>query len=217
MLTSDAVCGRVTGIAARFNATNIVITGNDVRCHPRSGLSIGPGAPGAVISGNAVSGARIAILVRSSGRIEVDNNLLTGATVFGITARGVSSVVSGVGNTISGTGFRAVDARADARTPQLTDTNTSGWQHHAKSTVLTYLAVPPARPALAEHRGARAALLPVVTAQEAAAAPVPGQHPLAVRWRRSRRAGTGLGQRRVGERRDPFGPVAGRHRPSRPW
>jgi Right handed beta helix region len=139
VLTSDAVCGRVTGIAARFNATNIVITGNDIRCHPRSGLSIGPGAPGAVISGNAVSGARIAILVRSSGRIEVDNNLLTGATVFGVTARGASSVVSGVGNTISGTGFRAVDARADARTPQLTGTNTSGWQHHAKDTVLTYL------------------------------------------------------------------------------
>ncbi|HEY3902810.1 MAG TPA: right-handed parallel beta-helix repeat-containing protein [Streptosporangiaceae bacterium] len=139
VLTSDAVCGRVTGIAARFDATNIVITGNDVRCHPRSGLSIGPGAPGAVVSGNAVSGARIAVLVRSSGRIEVDNNRLTGATVFGITARGAGSVVSGVGNTISGTGFRAVDARADARTPQLTDTNTSGWQHHARSTVLAYL------------------------------------------------------------------------------
>jgi hypothetical protein len=139
VLASDAVCGRVTGIAARLDATNIVITGNDVRCHPRSGLSIGPGAPGAVVSGNAVSGARIGILVRSSGRIEVDNNRLTGLTVFGITARGLSSVVSGVGNTISGTGFRAVDARADARNPQFTDTNTNGWQHHAKSTVLTYL------------------------------------------------------------------------------
>ncbi len=139
ILTSNAVCGRVTGIAARFNASNLVITGNDIRCHPRSGLSVGPGAPGAVVAGNAVSGARIGILIRSSGRVEVDNNLLTGATVFGITARGVSSVVSGVGNTISGTGFRAVDARADARTPQLTDTNTSGWQHHANTTVLNYL------------------------------------------------------------------------------
>jgi hypothetical protein len=143
VLTADEICGRVTGIAARLNATNIVITGNDVRCHPRSGLSIGPGAPRAVVSGNAVSGARIAILVRSSGRIEVDNNLLTGATVFGITARGASSVVSGVGNTISGTGFRAVDARADARNPQLTDTSTSGWQHHAKTTVLSYLVFHP--------------------------------------------------------------------------
>jgi hypothetical protein len=143
VLTANAVCGPVTGIAARFNATDIVITGNDIRCHPRSGLSIGPGAPKAVVSGNAVSGARIGILVRSSGRIEVDNNLLAGATVFGITARGVSSVVSGVGNTISGTGFRAVDARADARTPQLTDTNTSGWQHHANTSVLSYLAFHP--------------------------------------------------------------------------
>jgi Right handed beta helix region len=139
VLTSNEVCGPITGIAARLNATNIVITGNDVRCHPRSGLSIGPGAPSAVVSGNAVSGARIAILIRSSGRVEVDNNRLTGATVFGITARGSSSAVSGVGNTISGTGFRAVDARADARTPQLTDTNTNGWQHHSRTTFLNYL------------------------------------------------------------------------------
>ena len=119
VLTSNAICAHDTGIAARLGTKNIVITGNDIRCRPRSGLSVGPGAPGAVISGNAVSDARIAILVRNSGRIEVDNNLLTGATVFGITARGPElGRVSGVGNVISGTGFRAVDARADARTPQ---------------------------------------------------------------------------------------------------
>jgi hypothetical protein len=139
IVSADEVCGHSTGIAARFDANDLVVTGNDVRCRPRSGLSIGPSAPGAVISGNAVSGARIAILVRSSGRIEVDNNLMVGATVFGISARGVSSVVKGVGNTISGTGFRAVDARADAREPALSGTNTAGWQHHVRSTVWTYL------------------------------------------------------------------------------
>ncbi len=143
ILTSNAICAHDTGIAARLGTRNIVITGNDIRCRPRSGLSIGPSAPGAVISGNAVSGARIAILIRSSGRIEVDNNQLIGATVFGVTARGLSSAVSGAGNVISGTGFRAVDARADARTPNLSGTNERGWQHHAKTTVISYLAFHP--------------------------------------------------------------------------
>jgi hypothetical protein len=139
VLTADQVCGHDTGIAARFGTKNIVISGNDVRCHPRSGLSIGPSAPGAIVSGNSVAGARIGLLIRSSGPIEVDNNLITGATVFGITVRGLDSVVNGVGNVISGTGFRAVDARADAREPALSGTNTAGWQHRVRLTVLTYL------------------------------------------------------------------------------
>ncbi len=143
VLTGNEVCGRVTGIAARLGTRNIVMTGNDVRCHPRSGLSIGPRAPGAVISGNSVAGARIAVLVRSSGPVELDNNLLTGATVFGVTARGASSVVTGVGNVISGTGFRAVDARADARTPNLAGTNVSGWLHHARLSFWSYLTFHP--------------------------------------------------------------------------
>ena len=139
VLRADQVCATITGIAARYHATDTVITGNDVRCSPRSGLSIGPAAPGAIISGNSVSGARIAMLVRSSGRIEVDNNLITGATVFGITARGLNSQVNGVGNVISGTGFRAVDARADARQPALSGTNTTRWLHHVKITFWSYL------------------------------------------------------------------------------
>lgn len=143
VLTSDEVCTHDTGIAARLGTRNIVVTGNDVRCSPRSGLSVGPTAPGATLSGNAVSGARIAVLVRSSGRIEVDNNVLTGATVFGITARGANSIVTGAGNVISGSGFRAVDARADAPTPNLAGTNDSGWQHRARTTVISYLAFHP--------------------------------------------------------------------------
>lgn len=139
VLLGDQICARVTGIAARYDATDAVITGNDVRCAPRSGLSIGPAAPGAIVSGNSISGARIAILVRSSGRVEVDNNLITGATVFGITARGLTSQVRGVGNVISGTGFRAVDARADASQPALSGTNVTGWLHHVKITFWSYL------------------------------------------------------------------------------
>jgi hypothetical protein len=139
VLRADQVCAQLTGIAVRYDATDSVITGNDVRCAPRSGLSIGPAAPGAIISGNSISGARIAMLIRSSGRVEVDNNLITGATVFGITARGLTSQVSGVGNVISGIGFRAVDARADASQPSLSDTNTTGWLHHVKITFWSYL------------------------------------------------------------------------------
>jgi hypothetical protein len=47
--------------------------------------------------------------------------------------------VSGVDNTISGSGFRAVDARALAPAPSLYNTNLSGWAFHAKVTFWTYL------------------------------------------------------------------------------
>lgn len=112
-LSGDEICSQGVGIAARSGATNLVITGNDIRCRPRSGLSIGPDDPGTMISGNAVSGARIALLIYNSGSIDVDNNLITGATEFGISVRGVSSIVHGVGNTIAGTGYRAIDTRAN--------------------------------------------------------------------------------------------------------
>jgi hypothetical protein len=139
VLKANDVCTSQTGIAARLGATDAVITGNDVRCKPRSGLSIGPIAPGAVVSGNSVSGPRIGVLIRNSGGISVDANLITGATVFGITARGVTSAVKGVGNVISGTGFRAVDARADAHQPALSGTKTTGWAHHLRITFWSYL------------------------------------------------------------------------------
>jgi hypothetical protein len=139
VLKANDVCTGQTGIAARLGATNTVITGNDVRCKPRSGLSIGPIAPGAVVSGNSVSGPRIGVLIRSSGSISVDANLITGATVFGITARGATSAVNGVGNVISGTGFRAVDARADAHQPALSGTKTTGWAHHLRINFWSYL------------------------------------------------------------------------------
>jgi hypothetical protein len=65
--------------------------------------------------------------------------VITGATLFGLTVRGSSSRVSGVDNVISGTGFRPVDARADAPAPALAGTDTDGWQSHLKLTPLNYL------------------------------------------------------------------------------
>jgi hypothetical protein len=47
--------------------------------------------------------------------------------------------VSGVGNIISGSGFRAVDSRANAPTPSLYGSNLSGWTYHAKVTFVSYL------------------------------------------------------------------------------
>jgi Right handed beta helix region len=139
VLKADQVCASITGIAVKYGATNTVVTGNDIRCSPRSGLSLGPGAPDTMVSGNTVSSPRIGMLIRNSGRQEIDNNLITGATVFGISARGPASQVKGVDNAISGTGFRPVDARADASTPALSGTDTSAWAHHAKITFFSYL------------------------------------------------------------------------------
>ena len=92
-----------------------------------------------MVSGNSLVHARIGLLARSSGPVEADNNKIIGATVFGITARGESSRIAGQGNVISGIGFRAVDSRADASTPALAGTQDSGWAHHVKITVWSYL------------------------------------------------------------------------------
>jgi hypothetical protein len=139
IVRSDEVCAAVTGIALRTGAANAVLTGNDIRCHPRTGLSVGPSAPGTVASGNALSGARIGIMIRDSGRVTVDSNLVTGATVFGLTTRGVTSHVSGVGNVLSGTGVNAVDTRAGASSPSLARTDISGWSHGTNLNFFSYL------------------------------------------------------------------------------
>jgi hypothetical protein len=139
VLRGDEVCARLTGIAIRDGATNTIVTGNDVRCNPRAALEIGPGAPGSMISGNTLVGARVGMLIRTSGPVVTDSNRIIGATVFGITARGSSSHVSGQDNVISGTGFRAVDARADAAQPALSGTQDKGWLHQVNVTVWSWL------------------------------------------------------------------------------
>jgi len=140
VLKADEVCARLTGIALRLGASNAIVNGNDIRCGPRTGLRIGPLAPGALVFGNAVSGARIAVLVTSpGGSVEIDKSLVTLARVFGISVRGVHSPVSEKDNVISGIGFRAVDSRAEARPPALSGSNTANWAYARKGTILTYL------------------------------------------------------------------------------
>jgi len=139
VLKGDEVCAKIAGVAIRDGAENTIVTGDDVRCGPRVALELGPAAPQTMVSGNTLVDTRVGMLIRSSGPIETDNNRIVGATVFGITARGWTSHVSGQGNVISGTGFRAVDARADAPEPALIRTQDSGWAHQVKTTAWSYL------------------------------------------------------------------------------
>lgn len=139
VIEGDQVCGQVTAVAVRYGVTGGVLTGNDIRCSPRSGLSIGPDTPGLVISGNTIVGPRTGILVSSAGPVQVNNNKIIGATVFGISARGAASRVTGVANIISGNGFRAIDFRADAPMPDMSSSNVSGWASHTRVTFLSYL------------------------------------------------------------------------------
>ncbi len=179
VIKASQVCAATTAIGVRAGATNSVLTGNYIGCHPQSGLSVGPAAPGTVISGNSLSDPRIGVLIRSSGPVELDNNRIIGATVFGVTARGAASQVKGVGNVLSGTGFRAVDARADAAPPALSGTDTSGWAHHAKITFLSYL----------EYHPLAALWLGILVVVIAAAAwsfrrrLPPHPYPVSTRWR----------------------------------
>lgn len=140
VLKADEVCARLTGIALRLGATDATVDDSDVRCGPRIGISVGPAAPGTLLYGNAVSGARIAVLVTSTGgTVQIDKGLITMAHIFGISVRGVNSIVTGRDNVISGIGFRTVDSRADARIPHLSGTDTASWEYAHHDTVLTYL------------------------------------------------------------------------------
>ena len=139
VLRADEVCARRTGIALRYGTSNTIVDGNDVRCRPRTGLSIGPTAPATLLSGNAVSGARIGVLVSSSGHVEMDNSLITRGRVFGVSVRGASSVVVGKRNVISGTGYRALNVRADSKPPRLSGSNTTEWAYQKKVTIFSYL------------------------------------------------------------------------------
>jgi hypothetical protein len=139
VVKSDQVCGGVTAIEVKDGASDTVVTGNTVACRPRSGISVGPSAPGTVLAGNAVNGARTAFLISASGPVQLDQNLVTNATLFGVSARGESSSVTGTGNTIAGSGFRAIDYRADAPAPRLYGSNITDWAYHAKITLWSYL------------------------------------------------------------------------------
>ena len=139
VIESDQVCAAVTAVAIRYNVTDAVITGNDIHCSPRSGVSIGPGTPGLMVSGNRIAGSRIGILLSGSGPVKLDNNQISGATVFGISARGVATAVTGVDDVISGTGPRAIDARTNASTPALASANVSGWTSDNPVSFLSYL------------------------------------------------------------------------------
>jgi len=139
VVKSDQFCSPTTAIALRTGVKDSVITGNYIDCDPRSGISVGPSAPGTVVFGNIVSRPHIGVLIRSSGPVSLDDNRIIGAAVFGVSARVATSRVGGVGNVMSGTGARAVDAETDASTSALSGTDTSGWTHHAKVTFVSYL------------------------------------------------------------------------------
>lgn len=139
VVKSDQFCSPTTAITLRAGVTNSVVTGNYLDCDPRSGISVGPSAPGTVIFGNIVSRPRIGVLIRSSDPVSLYDNRIIGATVFGVSARGATTRVGGVGNVMSGTGSRPVDARTDASVSALSETNTSGWSHHARVTFVSYL------------------------------------------------------------------------------
>ena len=139
VIKNDEVCAQGTGISLRDGAVGTILTGNDVRCHERIGIAIGPNAPDTVVAGNAITTARIGVLIRSAGSVQMEENLITRAYVFGITIRGTVSAVSGQDNVIAGNGFRAVDTRADANLPALKGTVTTAWIYRAKVTVWSYL------------------------------------------------------------------------------
>jgi hypothetical protein len=139
VVRSSQFCSTVTAVTVEAAATDTVLTGNYIGCGPRTGIVVGPSAPGTVLSGNEVAGPRIGVLVRSSGAVSLYDNRITGATGFGVYARGASVAVAGVGNVVAGTGIDAVDSRDNASLSGLSGTNTAGWSHTAGLSFASYL------------------------------------------------------------------------------
>jgi parallel beta-helix repeat protein len=139
VIRANLVCGPVTGIAVRQGAIGTFIVGNEVRCGGRVALSIGPGVTGTTVAGNILTNARIGMLIRNSPGVRILNNRITGMSVFGISARGVSPGVVGTDNVIAGKGLQPIDTRAGASDPTMLRTDLTGWSHRSSVTLLTYL------------------------------------------------------------------------------
>src|SRR5262249_28477865 len=101
VVKSNQFCSPTTAIALPTGVTDAVVTGNYLDCDPRSGISVGPSAPGTVIFGNIVTHPSIGLLIRNSGSVSMYDNRIIGATVFGLSARTATSRVNGVGNVMS--------------------------------------------------------------------------------------------------------------------
>ena len=202
LVKSDEVCAAITAIALRTGVTDAILTGNDIGCHPRSALSVGPSAPGTVISGNTLSGARLGIVVRDSGRVTVDNNLVTGATVFGLTARGAG--LHHQRGRQRHLRYRGPRRRHPGRGqhPRPDPDRHLGLGPPRPRHVLFLPGVPPAGRVVARHRGPDPGRRGLVLPAPAARPPVPGQHPLA-------RAGPGRRGIGPGRGRGPGPPVPG--------
>lgn len=140
VVKGNQLCSSGAAVTVKDDSVNAVVTGNTVRCGPSFAFFIGPSAPGTVLSGNAVDGAKTGILIRDAGHVELYRNLVTRATRFGISAEGAASSVSGADNVIAGTGFQAVEARQGAPVPGLYASDLSGWPHpKRKSSFWDYL------------------------------------------------------------------------------
>jgi hypothetical protein len=181
VIKGNQLCSSGAAVAIKDDSANAVITGNTVRCTPPFAFSVGPSAPGTVLSGNAVDGAKTGILIRDAGHVQLYRNLVTRATKFGIRVAGATSSVSGADNVIAGTGFQAIDARAGAPAPGLYASNLSGWPRpKRKSSFWDYLLFHPL--ATMWLSILFLVLLAWILARIRRMPPVP--YPAATRWRR---------------------------------
>lgn len=124
----NEVRNNAMGIVVRDVARKVSVVGNDVAASTSQGIALRDGPSDAVVSGNQVTNGTVGLYLRNTSA-EVTRNVLTDSSDHGMTLVGDLTDTTTSGNTISGRGASAIDAKRAANLGQdaLANNRTDGW------------------------------------------------------------------------------------------
>ncbi|WP_051300727.1 right-handed parallel beta-helix repeat-containing protein [Actinomadura rifamycini] len=127
---NSRVTGGDMGIVAREMATQVQISGNQIRGPERQGIVLRDGVEGGSVAGNVIHGTQTALYVRDSS-VTLQGNTVQSASRHGVTLKGDVSATVIAGNTISGSGSSALDYDRAKGQYKNTGNNIKGWNKTA--------------------------------------------------------------------------------------
>ncbi len=109
-VSANDLNGGDMGVVVRGGAKDVSVVGNRVSLPARQGIALRDGVSGAVVSGNIIDGGNTSVYLRDAAAT-VKRNTLTDATMHAVTLVGNVGSTEVTGNTISGRGPSAIDAK----------------------------------------------------------------------------------------------------------
>lgn len=125
-LRENDVSGHRSGIVVNGTASDIEISGNDVRSSLEHGISLRDGVLGTRILGNSINGADTALYARGSSG-EFEDNTISRATNHGITVIDQPERTRIARNTIAGSGPAAIDSSRSGTSVILAANSAAEW------------------------------------------------------------------------------------------